>query len=453
MTASSESLLQRDLDTVMFRSAEGDVTGAQFLAHVERLAGELPDRACVINYCQNRYQFAVAFFAALARGQCNVLLPGHQPGLLQSALDEYGDVAVVSATRERSVDACWVDPGSADPAAVCRRPVDLPSHQLAARVFTSGTTGRSKPVNKTVRELYTGARINAAEFSSRLSAAPVGIVATVPPWHMYGLEWTVMQLCLSESMAFSGPALFPGDVKAALDAVANESVLVSTPHHLRALLRSGIPLHPDYVMSATAPLDGGVVAELAGSFKSQLMEVYGCSEAGSFAARSPLVSGRDRFRPFAGFALTQRSGTTVLSGAHLPSDVTLPDALSCSDDGSFALLGRDSDLVKVAGKRASLSALNAALLSIDGVVDGMFLAPFDGTERLIVLAVLSGTSPERVQRGLAERIERSFLPRRVRRVAAIPRNETGKVLRAEVDRLLAEEVNTSDSSGAVDGLA
>ena len=90
------------------------------------------------------------------------------------------------------------------------------------------------------------------------------------------------------------------------------------------------------------------------------------------------------------------------------------------------LAGRDADVVKVAGKRSTLAALNAALLSIPGVRDGAYLPPGDGATRLAAVVVAPAHDAQSLRAALATRIDRAFLPRPLAFVAALPRDRAGQ---------------------------
>src|SRR5699024_6804416 len=55
------------------------VSAGEFLAHVNQVARQLPPGRHVINLCEDRYAFLVAFCAALVRGQTNLLPPSRAP--------------------------------------------------------------------------------------------------------------------------------------------------------------------------------------------------------------------------------------------------------------------------------------------------------------------------------------------------------------------------------------
>ncbi len=55
--------------------------------------------------------------------------------------------------------------------------------------------------------------------------------------------------------------------------------------------------------------------------------------------------------------------------------MTLNDVLLTEGGARFTVQGRAADLVKVGGKRSSLSALSAELNRVPGVLDGVFWLP------------------------------------------------------------------------------
>jgi len=252
---------------------------------------------------------------------------------------------------------------------------------------------------------------------------------------MYGLETSIMAPLVSGASVHGGRPFFPDDVRAALDAVPPPRVLVTTPVHLQACVQAGLHWpRPAFLISATAPLPPTLAAQAEAIFVAPMLEIYGCTEAGSIASRRTLDG--DRWRLYDGFQL--RDG--CLSGAHLPQPVALNDVIEEYSEMEFRLLGRQEDLVNIAGKRTSLGYLNHQLNEIEGVTEGVFVMPDEaGTEvqRLLAVVVAPDLSEARILAALAERLDPAFLPRPLVKVAALPRNDTGKVTRAALLALIA----------------
>ena len=131
----------------------------------------------------------------------------------------------------------------------------IPPAQLAAIVFTSGSTGTPLPYKKTWGRLARCVRDGAARLGL-LDGRSHTLIGTVPPQHMYGFESTVLLALLSGNAFTAERPFYPADICAAIAAAPRPRALVSTPIHLRALLAAGIDLPPlDLIVSATAPLD------------------------------------------------------------------------------------------------------------------------------------------------------------------------------------------------------
>jgi acyl-coenzyme A synthetase/AMP-(fatty) acid ligase len=128
----------------------------------------------------------------------------------------------------------------------------------------------------------------------------------------------------------------------------------------------------------------------------------------------------------------------------------LADRITIRNDRSFVLHGRANDLIKVAGKRASLGALNAELTQIDGVLDGAFYMPGlvqTGGERLAAVAVAPGQTVSSILAELRKRIDPAFLPRPLRLVDALPRNEMGKLRRDSLRAFVSEHMQLDLQEG------
>jgi acyl-coenzyme A synthetase/AMP-(fatty) acid ligase len=164
-----------------------------------------------------------------------------------------------------------------------------------------------------------------------------------------------------------------------------------------------------------------------------MLEIYGATEAGSMASRRTVREAT--WLPYRGVDI--RPGVATVPGL---GEVPLADAVEPAEDGRFRLLGRLADMVKLGGKRASLAELNRALTAVEGVVDGVFVAPDDiesnPAARLTAYVVAPGHSAEAVLRAMRGRVDPVFLPRRVVMLPALPRDATGKLPRQALAALM-----------------
>ncbi len=431
-------LVERSPDAVLFRRPAGVVTAEAYLHDAQAAARALPDGAFLVNLCRDRYAFAVAFAAALLRRQV-CLLPGDASAARLAALAGQfpGCAAAVDAPDAAlPMPSCMVRPTGTDGGASVENPA-LPCTQDAALVFTSGSTGAPVAHGKRWGALAARSRAAAGAFGLD-AAAPPTVVGTVPPGHMYGFETTVLLPLHAPASSWCGPSFFPGDVAAALAGAPAPRILVTTPLHLRALaaVQAGLPTLRA-VVSATAPLDPALAGETERLWGAPVLEIFGATEVGSIARRRTTAGGW--WDAYPGVGILNGAGETLVS-APWADPTPLSDEVEMDGAGRFRLLGRRTDLVKMGGRRASLSGLNRILLELEGVSDGAFVVPDDLGNRASARLLAVVVAPERTAAGLlAElraRMDPVFLPRRVVRVDALPRNELGKLPRQALLALL-----------------
>lgn len=436
-------LMAGDPDRAIAFSAGAAVSCATFAAHVRGVAALLPDTRHVVNLCEDRYRFLVLFCAAAMRGQVTLLPPSRTRGAIAAVRHHHPDSACVG-----DGDACGCE--MPDGVHFLRLPRPLPSldgdmpsvddDAVVAIGFTSGSTGTPKPNAKTWRGFRTSTAQNLAALDGLLPAgATAGIVATVPPQHMYGMELSVLLPLLADAAVHVGKPFFPGDVAAALRDAEPPRLLVTTPVHLRALVGSGVALPPMAgIVTATAPLPVETARDAEARFDCEVREMFGSTETCVIARRRTARDGM--WTPLPGVRMQPQPDGTLVEATHLASPVLLADLVDVHGDGRFRLCGRQSDLLEIAGKRASLGELTQRLLSVPGVRDGVVFQLDDadaaGVRRIAALVVADGLDEAAVIAALRASVDPAFLPRRVRLVGALPRNECGKLPREILLRVL-----------------
>jgi acyl-coenzyme A synthetase/AMP-(fatty) acid ligase len=415
-----------------FARSEGAVVSASaFLASAASLANRLAPAGEIVNLCENRYRFLVAFAAAVLRGRTTLLPSSHAPSAVAEMVATFPGCCVLN---DALVIGGWSSQASGQ--------ADLPADFVAAIGHTSGSTGKPAPHAKSWGDLCATTALNAAAIRAAISAAAVAqqpwIVATVPPQHMYGFETSVLLPLLAGFGIHGGRPLLPADVAAALDEVPAPRVLVSTPVHLRSLVESRAHF-PDVavVVSATAPLQRELAQRVEKYLRAVLVEMFGSTETCVIATRRTVQD--DGWRAYPGILLEPVEGGTIVHAPWLARDQLLQDIIEVRADHSFTVVGRHSDLVEVAGKRASLADLTRRLINLPGVEDAIIFQPAaesGGVRRCAALVVAPGLSAREVLRRFRREVDAVFLPRPLIVVPALPRNEVGKVPMELVLRLL-----------------
>ena len=416
-----------------------------FLRQVRALAAWLPDGRHAINLCEDRYRFLVAFCAVAVRDQVTLLPPSRAPAVIADELHRHAD------------SYCLGDEAlEPQPPRYRRLPDVLPEDEggelqvdaaaLAAIGFTSGSTGEPVPNPKTWAAFRASTAQNLAALRDLWPAdAGAHLVATVPPQHMYGMELSVLLPLLADVAVHAARPFFPQDIVRALHEAPAPRLLVTTPVHLRALVEAcvadpGIALPPlAGIVSATAPLPAELAAAAEARFDCEVRELFGSTETCVIARRR---SAREQaWTPLPGVRVQPQPDGSLVHAPHLPAPVALADVVEIVDtQGRFLLRGRNADLLEIAGKRASLGDLTRKLQAVPGVLDGAVfqLEPGagNGIGRIAALAVAPQLDAATILQALRCSIDPVFLPRPLKCVAALPRNGTGKLPRAELLALL-----------------
>ncbi len=411
---------------------------ATFLAQVRGLAAALPGGRHVVNLCEDRYRFTVAFYACALRGQTTLLPSSRAPAVIGEVQAAHADTYCLG---DQALDPV--------PPRYWRLPEPLPQRDgpmpalaaaaLVAIGFTSGSTGTPRPNPKTWGSLLASTRQNLAALQSLWGKALPHVVATVPPQHMYGMELSVLLPLATPLAVHAARPFFPEDVARTLSELPAPRVLVTTPVHLRALVESGVQLPPlAGIVSATAPLPQELAAAAEARYGGEVREMFGSTETCVFAVRRTALEAA--WTPLPGVRVQPRPDGTLVHAPYLAAPVLLADIMDVDADGRFRVRGRQADLLKIAGKRASLADLTRRLLAIPGVVDGVIVQlapePGQGVGRIAALVVAPSLDEAQVLAALRTGIDPVFLPRRLRKVPALPRNETGKLPRDTVLDLL-----------------
>jgi acyl-coenzyme A synthetase/AMP-(fatty) acid ligase len=437
-------IAHRRPDAVVAWCGSTPVSARQFLGEVEHVAGQLPPGQHVLNLCGDRYRFTVALAACIVSGRTSLLPSTHTPEMVRQMQRIAPDVfCIVDLGADRGgIDLpTFRYPESMPPSAAAPAIPDIDCEQVIAQVFTSGSTGVPVPHVKRWGSLVRNVRAEAERLGIGVAHA---ILGTVPPQHMYGLESTVLMPLQSGAALHAGRPFYPADICVALADLPRPRVLVTTPYHLRALLKDQATLPAvDQLLSATAPLSQDLANEAESRFGAPLHEIYGCTETGQLASRRTTAGAEWQTLPA---VRLRREGEVIWAeGGHIDSPTCLADVIELTGDGpvstSFLLHGRHVDLVNIAGKRTSLAYLNHQLNAIPGVQDGVFLLPRedgpDSIGRLTALVVAPGLTPAALIQALRERIDPVFLPRPLLFVDALPRNATGKLPSQITQELLA----------------
>jgi acyl-coenzyme A synthetase/AMP-(fatty) acid ligase len=429
------------------------VTVQEFLDEAKQVAQRLPEGRHVLNVCADRYQFTVGLAACLMSKRVSLLPSTHTPQVIAQLAAFAPDAFCLTDDRRCDIELARVYypdlvRAAAGSSASSFEVPRIPISQLAAIVFTSGSTGTPLPYRKTWGLLSRCVQ-NGAPQLGLLDGRTHTLVGTVPGQHMYGFESTVLLALLSGNALSAERPFYPGDVAAAVRRVPRPRVLVTTPIHLRTLLSSEIEFPPlDLVMSATAPLSRELACEVEEKYRAPLLEIYGSTETGQIAMRRTAETAAWRLWP--GVHLNISNDQVMAQGGHIEQLTPMCDVIEMISEEQFLLHGRTADLVNVAGKRSSFGYLNAQLNAIPGVIDGAFflreeMSGSTGVIRLGAVVVAPELSVAALTEQLRQLIDPVFLPRPLLIVDELPRNATGKLPQEALEEFADEQLRSSES--------
>jgi len=409
------------------------------------------------------YAFAVSLFGLARAGARAIVPPNRQPGTLaELALQCHG----VLCDEESSVLAGGPsilldvnDPGAVTPSA---SPHELDPEAPLLTLFTSGTTGESKEVPKSLSQLDEVGVLE--EVFGAGIPDDCRVFSSAPPQHLYGLLFRILWPLASGRAFHSELLLHPEELLAQL-AQSERSLLAGTPSHLRRLAgRRGLQSLKGRlveVFSSGGPLDPDTAASLAADLGAAPSEILGSTETGGIAIRRQgEAGGATPWRPLPSVVLEAHEATGQLlvrspfvsvsdSGSRVPPlQFRLGDRVRFVDGDGFLLLGRADRVVKVGEKRLALPEMESRLIGHDWVREASLLPIEQGSETRVAAAVVPSRAgaealakegrraiSQALSAHLAPHWDRVLLPRVWRFVPELPRDSRGKTPLAALRQL------------------
>jgi len=421
-------------DALVAFGEPGERSAAQLLRDVAAVRAALPpgpaagDELLVI--CQDRYRFAVGLLAAWQAGYGVALPPNGAPETVRTLSHRPGVRGLLhDIDGGEGLDLRALAAAAGAPAGEPIAPID-PARRVAT-LYTSGSTGDHQACPKVASQL-----LGEAASQVRTFGLPPGarFCATVPGHHIYGLLYSVLAPLMCGGAFLRETPFHAETLGAALERHGCD-VLVSVPTHLRGL--EVLERFPSVarVFSSAGMLPAQTARMLLGKFGMRVTNIFGSSETGGIAWRDDPDA---VWTPFPGVTVSAgEEARLLLDSPFLAPDTPRPtpcgDRVALEPDGAFRLLGRFDGVVKVGGKRVALAEVEQRVLALPGVRDAAATAvDVSGARGQEVWLAVAGD--ERVTAGaikdaLRGWLEASVLPRRIKVVDAIPREENGKITR------------------------
>lgn len=432
-------------------------------------------------YSENTVDFAAAAFGAWRAGVETLLLADALPSTM-TALADSGLIGMCALEAGAPGMPQIVPAAKAD---ITDLPLTtdepLPERNVLVSLLTSGSTGEPKRVPKRLDQLFLEVEgIDRALDEKGLGAETLQAAGRTPPvyatvthQHIYGILWRMLWPLLGGGLLTAERLHFPEKLAAALaaDDTARGFMLVSSPAHLRRFddptLFAASFGRALMISSSAGPLDDVGAGNAEAAFGLFPFEVFGSTETGGIARRcrsraadggivTPawrpmpgveigiVPDGRDTVTPLAELVRQGAdfpvSGTIALRTRQLASNdfEAGSDLIRLESDARFTLCGRADRIVKVEGKRMSLTQIEKALEASPLVTRARALF-FTGRRDEIAAAVELSHEGRRqlfaegknavtsaLRRALCASVEAVALPRRWRLTDKFPVNPQGK---------------------------
>ncbi len=306
--------------------------------------------------------------------------------------------------------------------------------------FTGGSTGRPKVWKKTARNMFGEAFFLTEKFSINKNDC---IMATVPPYHIYGFLFSVLVPFVSSSKVMGDIYSFPQEIRNGLEKNA-PTILASIPMHYRILKGGEIPGESlRMAFSSAGKLDDIDADYFYQKTGAELIEIYGSTETGGIAGRCR-ARGETNLEAFEIIDWKIVDERLYVRSPFISPDIALDsevffqtgDRVIRRDEKHFSLLGRADGIVKVGGKRVDLEDIRNRIIQIPGVTDALVFAVPDkrGRESSICAMVQGKIDKDKLTGAISQLVEPYAMPRDIRIVEKIPVSSSGKYDRKTLEK-------------------
>jgi malonyl-CoA/methylmalonyl-CoA synthetase len=345
--------------------------------------------------------------------------------------------------------------------------VDLPhdADDLAAILYTSGTTGRSKGVMLSRENLASNAEALVGLW--RFTADDV-LLHALPVFHTHGL------FVATHSVLYSGASMIfqnGFNPQSVLEALPQATAMMGVPTFYTRLLADprltrAATEHVRLFISGSAPLSPATHADWTRRTGHAILERYGMTETNMITSNPyegarkagtvgmPLpgvevrvtgpsgalpqgragaieVRGPNVFRGY--WRLPEKTAEEFRDGWFVTGDMGAFDA-----EGYLSILGRAKDLIISGGLNVYPAEVEAALDELAGVAASAVIGvPHPDFGEAVVACVEGEVEPEAVRAVLRDKLAAFKIPKRVIVLDDLPRNAMGKVQKAELRKMHA----------------
>lgn len=240
--------------------------------------------------------------------------------------------------------------------------------------FTSGTTGLPTGVYKTKQNSQRQALSMIETLPENMQFTRV--VTTVPFVHIYGVDIGGVVPFEMDIDVWVKENFLPEELL--VEAEVPHTLIVTTPLFIKALnrIKKPVTLKDSFFITSTAPLSKEDAKEFKEHYGSSVMQLFASTEAGIMGYK---IDDEEILKTYECVAIGENDSKLTIDSPFLTQQVlsktiekVIPpfqteDIIEMLGEHEFKLLGRSSNLAKIAGKRIATLQVEAIVESLTGV--------------------------------------------------------------------------------------
>ncbi|RXK05728.1 AMP-binding protein [Halarcobacter bivalviorum] len=305
--------------------------------------------------------------------------------------------------------------------------------------FTSGSTGNPVGALKTKKHLEEEVKVLTKLFENKNINK---VVLTVPFVHIYGMLFGLLYPLLNNIDIVLKEHFLPNDL---LNLIDDNSLVVTTPLYIKALnkISSQKDLSKAIFVSSTAPLDALNAKEFKEKFNTDIMQIFGSTETGGIAYK---LNDANLWTPMPEVKIETNENNELKVISPFVSTTLYENEFKDingimqtfdyieKENEKFKLVGRSSQILKIAGKRYSTIQIENILEEVEEINKALvFVSSNEDSlreERLdITIESSKEFSSKEIKKILQNRLSNLKFSLSLKYVDKIPTSSVGKKLR------------------------
>jgi len=411
----------------------------------------------ILLFLDSGINFVAAFYGILLSGNYPLLLNNklkeelrHLNGLFSFAVSDHKNLNHLKHFSAISDQTLLNMDEIISSSAVYPEPINFDADTVAAYLFTTGSTGKPKLIEKTFHNLW----VEVSFLQQFLQVQPGEVfLSLVPTFHIYGLLFGVI-------LPFYAGAAVRSDIPFSPMSMIEDGILkpdtrymIGNPTQYGAIheFLNSQPFQTvsqlKYLISSTMAMDSQLLDIYANRYHLNTLEIYGSTETGGIAYRKYAENQKWFFFPYIRYQAPPPNQVLEIQS---PALSLSPDQQSewfltgdvVQGDNPFELLGRVNQIIKVGGNRVSALEVEKVILDSGLVNDvaavGISTQDLRGESLAAYVVPVNSTDPlflKKLKSYCREKLPDFKIPKYFVSLIAIPRGPNHKVLFKDLPKI------------------